>query len=155
MNTQIRTYSKPLLYLGRSAAGCYGRMAVQKREISGGGYSLEDPSISGLHESLDRYYHWLVQGGSVCDKSPVFRTNYSVASNMVVSGPMLKIDLPKNTVKSFFGSPKIYGGDPLTGGELVSLDIYLNLWEKVWARVGQRMGRYIVWRDGNKELIYE
>lgn len=132
-------YKKEYTTLGVAAAGVYASVG-------------DNCSVSIYDTRLDPYLGNLVEGGIVVDKRPCIHHEDFV--KLVVSGPMVRESLPPKTISRLF-EPNRECLDPKEAGgcDYVSMDLYLQLWEGIGARVGYRRGDYIEWNDGEKQEI--
>lgn len=138
----------------RGNAGCYAEMVPE--DLCG---TRVRPSMSGMSSDLTAHYHELIEGGVVVDKEKCYEERFDESQHEVISGPMLDVDLPPAhmSTNAYF-SDMNYKSEPFKEGSRairVSLDVYLERWRKLGARVGKRVGNQIVWEDGLVENIKE
>lgn len=108
-------------------------------------------SVTGLWGDLESNYGDVVEGGTIIDKRNV---DHAVLVTGVVSGPMLNEDLPPRTRDRLFeGQSPATEDDKFGGLDSISMDLYLAIWRKVGARIGQRQGNVVAWEDGTVETI--
>jgi len=96
-------------------------------------------SVSGLSGELEDYITAVIDGGYVVDKRNV---PIDVLTRWVVSGPMMRDDLPAGHCSPPFGKDP----SPMTVEELIgrfdgismtyiSIDLYVELWKRLGAKV--------------------
>ena len=138
------TYKKEYTILGIGDAGCWARAPSL--------FSDTSASITIYDKRLSCYYGDVVEGGIVIDKRPCTKRDDFVHSVCIC--PLLKESLP-NSTKQDWNNQLIPCTDArsATSMEYISLDLYLNFWESLGARIGTRVGDEIVWRDGSKVAI--
>lgn len=137
---RVDPYRPELTYLGIGKAGVYGRKGP-------------NCSVSIPDTRLSAYYGDLIDGGLVVDKRPVPDDDLV---KWVVSGPMLDLALPEKSCHPLWeevqpcADARLLEHAALTD---ISLDLYLDLWRSLGARIGVREGDDIVWEDGAREQI--
>lgn len=137
-----------MLVLMIALAGCHGAGANK--------WGKQSSSISIPDVRLEGYYHCLVDGGIVLDKRPAFAQDDAAGVRGVISGPMLNAQLPDNTIDRFLEGELTLTTDQVSdlgSFDFVSTNLYAAFWENLGARVGQRQGNTVVWRDGTIEQI--
>lgn len=137
------------VYLGRGDSSCYGTCPVQRH-----GTSVTTSNVSGMYGELSEYFDCLLEDGIVCDKRPCFENNREAATAHVFRGPMLNIEFPPGHIQQLFEDVRpIKTGERIGSVDHVSMDIYLNGWRKLGAKIGVRKDNFIVWEDGMKDNI--
>jgi hypothetical protein len=143
MIEQYKTGKDMYDLLGIGDAGCYASI---KNEYH--------TSVTIYDRRLHAYYGDVREGGTIVDKRPCFAGEAKEAIHLVISGPMLELQLDNGMVKRFMGAMEKWDGmSEIHSFDYVSLNIYLEMWRKVGARVGIRRGDTIVWEDGVVESI--
>lgn len=160
-------YQAEYTFLGIAEAGCYASAPNR--------WGDTPASISIPDKRLSCYYGDVVEGGTILDKRPAFEKQSRACTRAVVSGPMLRDNLPALTIsRADFPENQILtadsvdsirmepegffltvGGDPfkLSSFDFISLDLYCQLWRQLGARVGKRVGMTVEWEDGEVEAI--
>ncbi len=147
----IKEYKAEYTYLGIAAAGVYAKTTTQ--------YNINSTitsSVTIYDNRLSPYYGDVVEGGIIVDKRPCI--NHEEFYKMVINGPMLKMDLPNQTVELFtFPATQETIADARNCGSCdnVSLDLYIKLWKELGAKVGYRRGNVVEWDNGEKSVIPE
>lgn len=121
------------------------------------GYFIErgnKVSSSIPDKRLVPYLGDLIEGGVALDKRPAFETNEDAAYAEVFNGPMLDIQLKSGYIsKPFSTGPERWEGQKIGGFDYAALDIYLDRWRQLGARIGHRWGDEIQWEDGERTPI--
>lgn len=103
---------------------------------------------------LSCYYGDVVEGGIILDKRPAFQRDAGACIHEAISGPMRKSTLPPG---SFEGWDRkvipIQQAIKIGGFDYVSLDVHVQRWRQLGARVGKRVGMTVQWEDGEIEPI--
>jgi len=149
MNTKedgTHDYQQQYLTIGIALAGVYATGIPKVYSNS------QTRSHSNIPDNrLTPYLGELVEGGVVIDKRTV---DESVLIQYVISGPMLDETLPDGHLSRLFEKPEPFSSDmghlcDLKGFDYLSLDLYVNLWQFLDAKIGYRIGNVIEWSDGN------
>lgn len=135
-------YTPEYTVLGIATAGVYATAYCGTSKIS----------ISIPDNRLDPYLGNLLDGGTVIDKRPCLNNDNFVS--MIVTGPMLDDLLPDQHIRPFLEPVRpITKNDKLGPLDFVSLDIYIDIWKAVGARIGKRSNNSIIWDDGTTQEI--
>lgn len=120
-------------------------------------------STSGYDTRVENHLHRLADGGVFLDKRPVPDADLV---SVVMSGPVLDLNLPPATVDRFRDRQSLAHMLPGLGGSFrdfavaalrnkewsgldsISLDLYLALWLGLGAVAGTRKGDSMEWSDG-------
>jgi hypothetical protein len=160
-----------------TATGYERRMAVIQIALGGvSGETTDGAHVTFYDRRLRPYLGELVEGGYVLDKRAVLMARPWLA----IGSPMVKGTLPPGTVDRFIdrhptdafgesivldsirsdptnpaaGLAALMQDDPACGGfDDVAPDVYADWWRRRGARVGRRLGRVVVWDDGETEQI--
>ena len=127
--------------LGIGDAGCWARIGA-------------NTSVTIYDMRLHCYYGDVREGGTIIDKRPAFEKDWGACCHLVCSGPMVDMSLDNGMVKKLFDKPSVFDGDA-GAMDMVSLDIYLDNWRALGAKVGHRRGNVVKWEDGSVEEIVE
>jgi hypothetical protein len=154
-NLMRDAYKPELAYLGIGLGGVYGAgiSNPSTKPIFGTETAF---SVSIPDTRLTPYFGDLIHNGWVIDKRPVPEKDMI---HWVVSGPMLNICLPRRTIKrSFSSSEEVMPTDQswmerVKSFDYISMDLYIDLWSKLGAKIGQRSGDAILWVDGSRTEI--
>lgn len=140
----MQPYKKEYTTLGIAAAGCYATCPPVQY---GNGTTVES-SVSIPDSRLIPYLGDLADGGVVIDKRPCIKRDDFV--HWIVKGPMLKESLPGGCRNVPFSRDIIPCDDPKACGgyDYIALDLYMELWRGLGARIGTRVGDVIKWEDG-------
>lgn len=139
-------YKSEYLFLGIAEAGVYAEAPNPWGEHLA--------SVMIYDRRLSCYYGDVVEGGTILDKRPAFQRDETACVREVVSGPMRGLHLPPNTVDVAFQGRQPWAPELKLGGfDYISLDLYLDRWRALGARVGRRVGPTVVWEDGEVEPI--
>lgn len=110
-------------------------------------------SVSIPDRRLFSYLGCLVDGGTVIDKRTC--KDEDIVRN-VISGPMLKEDLPAGHISPPWGEREPIKWDGIrkfSSMDFIALDIYVKFWQDMGAKVGIRKGDRIYWNDGDCQKI--
>ena len=116
-------------------------------------FGRKEDCVTHYPDSLiGRHYHHLREGGFVIDKSLVIRSDPA----LIMSSPMCGCKLVGDEVEpSGICEDIALSGEAVESGpfDYVSPSTYAEWWHGKGARVGQRIGNWIRWRDGLTVLI--
>ena len=130
----MNAYKQEFTTLGIASAGVYATIG-------------DNVSVNIPDNRLAPYFGDLAENGIVIDKRPcVERDDFA---HMVVSGPMFKESLPEKTVLGWDRIPKPCNDwRDAKSFDYISIDVYLDMWRNVGAKIGRRVGNTIVWECG-------
>ncbi len=132
-------YKSEYTTLGIAAAGAYATIG-------------DDCRVTMYDRRLSPYYGDLAEGGIVIDKRPC--VGHPSFIEAVISGPMLKESLPSHTRQRMFSDAESCDDvKTCRAMDYVSMDLYLNLWRSLGAKIGKRNGNEIVWDNGDVSVI--
>ncbi len=112
-------------------------------------------SLRSYDTRLERFYYRLKEGGLVIDKRTCSEDD---VLKYVVSGAMVQFSLPDNTKSRIWENPEpCFSYLDAKGMDKVSLNLYLDFWRSLGARIGKRVDNSIVWENGEIEqiVVYE
>jgi hypothetical protein len=141
-------YKQQYGYIGRGAAGVYAATPPEKCKYSTQKVTIES-STSIPDSRLYPYYGELLENGYVIDKARISTTREFI--HAVVSGPMVKLALSDNTISDYYVISEAFKAPDRS--VFVSLNLYVNFWRELGARIAKRIGNQIVWEDGEVEEI--
>jgi hypothetical protein len=132
-------YENKYTTLGIAAGGVYATIG-------------DDCNVTMYDRRLSPYYGDLAEGGIVIDKRPCL--SHSSFIEMVISGPMLKESLPSHSCERMFSDVQPCDDARCCKGmDCISMDLYLDLWRPLGAKIGKRVGNEIVWENGDVSVI--
>jgi hypothetical protein len=112
----------------------------------------ENSSFQAPSRRLSSYFGDLCEGGIVIDKRPCPE---NVIIRQAYCGAMVQVEMPDNTVSRMGGNGLEPCDDAEKAGSMdfIALNLYVNQWRKLGARIGVRRGRTIHWENGEKSPI--
>lgn len=136
-------YKNEYIHLGIADGGCYADCESNFSHDTAAHITIYD-------RRLTPYLGDLKQGGIVIDKRPCIRRNDFVKN--VVRGPMLNVMLPHDTINSVMAKRNlactIEQARTAGGYDYISLNLYVQYWAELGARIGVRVGDKVYWNDG-------